>query len=176
MIILIGASASGKTEIAKLLYQKSYKKCITTTTRPIRVNEVDGVDYHFMTKKDFNALLLQNAFLEVTKYQDNLYGLQRKDIIKDGVVILDPAGANNVIRSIKDVFVVFIKSSKKDRKKRMLNRGDHITNIISRLKSDDKVFKKRHILKVDLLIKNKNQPLIELADMIDKAYIKHQAR
>ena len=111
MIVLVGASASGKTEIAKILYKKGYKKCVTTTTRQIRPSEVNGIDYHFITKEDFNKLLLENAFLEVTKYQNNLYGLQKKDIISNGVAILDPNGANNVIRAIgMGVFVVFIKS------------------------------------------------------------------
>ena len=50
MIILIGASASGKTEI-KILERKD-KKCITTTTRPKRVNEIAGADYYFVTKKN----------------------------------------------------------------------------------------------------------------------------
>ena len=57
MIILVGASASGKTEIAKILYKKGYKKCVTTTTRQIRPSEVNGIDYHFITKEDFNKLL-----------------------------------------------------------------------------------------------------------------------
>lgn len=172
MIILIGASASGKTQIAKQLYKMNYQKCITTTTREKRINEVDGVDYHFLTKEAFNDLLLSNAFIEVTKYQDNLYGLQRKDIIEQGLVIVDPAGANNLIRSLGlGVFVVFIKSSKKRRKARMLNRGDQLESIISRLKSDDKVFKKKHLIKVDLTINNKDQPLEQLAQIIHEHYV-----
>lgn len=172
MIIIIGASASGKTQIAKSLYQLAYKKCITTTTRTKRENEVDGIDYHFITKEVFNELLLANAFLEVTKYQDNLYGLQRKDMIEDGVVIVDPAGANNIMRSVgMGVFVVFIKSSKRRRKQRMLQRGDQLSSIISRLKSDDQVFKKKHLIKVDLTLNNKDQPLDELAKTIHEAYL-----
>ena len=57
MIVLIGASASGKTEISKTLCANfTYQKCITTTTRNIRPNEQPGVDYHFLSKEDFYAL------------------------------------------------------------------------------------------------------------------------
>lgn len=177
MIIIIGASASGKTEIAKRLFKQSYIKCITTTTRNRRPGEIDGKDYHFISKQAFNDLLLQNAFLEVTKYQDNLYGLQRKDIVEDGVVIVDPAGANNIIQALgMGVFVVFISSSKKHRKQRMLKRGDYIDSIMARLKSDDKIFKKSNLIKVDLHIKNKNQTLDEMTQQIDEAYIKFKEK
>ena len=55
MIVLVGASASGKTELAKQLYQTyGYKKCITTTTREPRKNEVDGIDYHFLSQETFD--------------------------------------------------------------------------------------------------------------------------
>ena len=54
MIILCGPSASGKTEVAKLLATKyNIQKAITNTTRPIRVNEVNHVDYHFTSKEEF---------------------------------------------------------------------------------------------------------------------------
>ncbi|MGI6359521.1 MAG: hypothetical protein ACOX02_00550 [Acholeplasmatales bacterium] len=173
MIILVGASASGKTEIAKILYKNGYKKCITTTTRQIRLGEIDGIDYHFITKEVFNKLLLENAFLEVTQYQNNLYGLQKKDIISDGVAILDPNGANNVITAMKtDVFVTFIKSSKKKRKERMIKRKDTIESIKNRLKNDNKTFKTKNLVKVDLIINNKDEPLEEIAKKIDDKYKK----
>lgn len=171
MIVLIGASASGKTEIAKILIKQGYKKCITTTTRSKRPEEVDGVDYHFVSRKGFNELLLQNAFIEVTQYQDSLYGLQRKDIQKEGLVIVDPNGANNIIKAMgSQVFVCFVSSSKKHRKQRMQKRKDSLTSMTSRLSSDDTVFKKRNLYKVDLVLKNKNQPLKELANTIDQTY------
>lgn len=171
MIILVGASASGKTEIAKILYKSGYTKCITTTTRQIRHSEIDGVDYRFINKEEFNNLLLENAFLEVTQYQNNLYGLQKKDIISDGIAILDPNGANNVIAAMgSDVFVVFIKSSKKKRKERMLKRKDTIESIKNRLKNDNKTFKIRNLIKIDLIINNKDEPLEELAKRIDDEY------
>ena len=56
MIVLTGASASGKTEVAKLLFIKyDIKKVITHTTRPIRLGEKRGVDYHFVDVEKFSG-------------------------------------------------------------------------------------------------------------------------
>ena len=54
MIVLIGASASGKTEVAKtLIYKNGFSKIVTYTTRKIRPTEKDGIDYHFVSKQQF---------------------------------------------------------------------------------------------------------------------------
>ena len=73
MIILYGPSACGKTEVAKLLASSySIKKVITHTTRSKRVNEVNGVDYYFVTKEEFLSLKEQGAFVETACYNFNL--------------------------------------------------------------------------------------------------------
>ena len=54
MLVLVGPSASGKSAIVKCLESKyGIKKFITCTTRPMRVGEINGVDYFFMTKEEF---------------------------------------------------------------------------------------------------------------------------
>ncbi|MDD2575629.1 MAG: hypothetical protein PHD47_04065 [Acholeplasmataceae bacterium] len=172
MIILIGASASGKTEVAKILKNKyGFEKIITTTTRPKRIHEVEEVDYHFVSKDEFNKLLISGSFLEVTHYQDNFYGTNKADLKENGLVILEPNGANAFIEVLgKKVFVVFIEASKELRKNYMTFRGDSLESIQDRIKNDDKRFKKKNILRVDLEIKNKNQPLEDIADDIYNAY------
>ena len=78
MIVLIGASASGKTEVAKtLIAKKGFSKIVTYTTREIRPSEVNGVDYHFVTKEKFLELKNDNFFLETTTYNNNFYGTPR---------------------------------------------------------------------------------------------------
>lgn len=172
MILIVGASASGKTEIANLLVKElNYYKCITTTTRPLREGEADGVSYHFLSKDEFNKLLLEHAFVEVITYQNNFYGTQKKDLKDDSVIILEPNGANAIIEYLKNkAFVVLIESSKKLRKDRMVARGDNLKDIKNRLKQDDKLFNKKNLIKIDLHIKNKNEPLNELAQLIHSKY------
>lgn len=172
MIIFVGASASGKTELAKLLFNTyGYLKIITTTTRPMRTNERQGIDYHFLSKEEFLEMQERNAFVEVTHYQGNLYGMQKRDVVINGLVIMDPAGANTLINnSDQELFVVYVESMKELRKSRMMNRGDHPNLVEGRLLTDDIVFRPEVLKKIDLYIKNEDQPLQELAELIHLRY------
>lgn len=172
MIILVGASASGKTEIAKVLYQfHGYRKCITTTTRPPRLHETDGIDYRFLDKETFLHLEKEQNFLEVTHYQDHFYGIQRKDANINGVVILDPNGANTLCRLLKrEVFIVYVDTKEETRKKRMMQRGETEKTIENRLSSDRHVFLPEHLLRIDLLVSNENERLIDQGLIIHQAY------
>ena len=65
MLLLIGASASGKTETAKYLMEHfNIKKIITCTTRAPRANEVNDVDYHFLSVEEFQRRKDAGLFLE----------------------------------------------------------------------------------------------------------------
>lgn len=175
MIILVGASASGKTEIAKLLIERfKYNKTVTTTTRSLRKGEIDGISYHFVSKEKFQDLIELNAFVETAFYQNEFYGTQKKDLCKKGVIILEPNGANSLVNYLEDeAFVVLIQSSKEIREVRMIKRGDSPEEIKRRLKKDDQHFDKKNLMKIDLLLKNHNQTLEELAETINNEYKKH---
>lgn len=172
MIVIIGASASGKTEIAKVLQKKyNFKKCITTTTRPMRFNEVNDVDYHFISKTDFKALINNNKLVEYAIYNDNYYGLQKADLNENSLVIMEPNGANELIDILGNkLLVVYVNTKKRVRKQRMLNRGDDLTDIKVRLKNDSKVFKKNSLKRVDLEIVNNNRTIEDLAKVINDYY------
>lgn len=173
MIVLVGASASGKTEIAKILFNKyGYKKCITTTSRSPRKNEVDHVDYHFLSKERFQELVDKDAFLEVSIYNHHYYGFQKKDVMYKGVVVLDPNGANAVIRAnIEDVMIVYVHSDKDLRESRMIQRGDCREDIKKRLISDDETFKPSNIKRIDLRIENHEIDIESLGTYIHQQYI-----
>lgn len=172
MIVFVGASASGKTELAKLLYKNyDYKKCITTTTRAIRNNEKQGVDYHFVDKQTFLNLQAKNEFVEATYYQQNLYGIQKKDVILNGVVIVDPSGANALIEEMgQEVFVVYVETNVQLRKARMIERGDQEQTIKDRLFLDDLIFDTDTIQRINLHVKNEDHSLFDLATQIHNAY------
>ena len=66
MIILVGESASGKSTIEKILSEKyGYIKTVSYTTRPPRENEVDGVDYNFISANEYTEKFNNNFFVEI---------------------------------------------------------------------------------------------------------------
>ena len=75
VIILVGESASGKSTIEKILANKyGYKKTVSYTTRPPREEEINGVDYHFITEKDFIDKQFNNELVEYTTFNGWFYG------------------------------------------------------------------------------------------------------
>ena len=177
MIVLVGASASGKTELAKILYRTyGYKKCVTTTTRPERTGEQDGVDYHFLTEDVFKSLMAKNAFYEVTEYSNRYYGIQKKDVVENGVVIVDPNGANALVDQADDVYVVFVEASEELRTARMQSRGDLTEQIEKRILGDRNVFQLKNFHRIDLHIYNEQVDLNELALWVHEHYQKRHKK
>ncbi len=173
MIILIGASASGKTEIAKEL-KKSFGivKAITTTTRPIRKGEIDGVDYFFIDKERFIELKEQDHFIETTLYNGNYYGCGKDQISDDKVIIVDPEGLKSFISLNEDNIVSFYTKADEDvRIKRMTGRGDDPLVIDQRIKNDITSFSSKNIGKVDHIIDTNKKSVESLAKDIYRKYI-----
>ena len=80
MVILSSPSGVGKTTITKKLQQKyqNIKISVSHTTRSPRSNEVDGVDYFFVTRQKFEELINKKKFYEYAKIFDNYYGTLKK--------------------------------------------------------------------------------------------------
>ena len=142
MILLVGASASGKTEIAKYL-QAHYgiKKVITHTTRPMRSGERQDVDYHFVSKEQFDQLKKEDSFVETTHYNGNEYGSSKAEVADDKVLIVDPVGLQAFIKLNNPRIITFFLDAKEEtRRKRMAQRGDEKSSIESRIQDDKKEF------------------------------------
>ena len=80
--------------MTKKIQQKyqTFKISVSHTTRSPRSNEVDGVDYNFVTQKKFETLIDQNKFYEYAKIFENYYGTLKKNVDEDilkGDIIFD---------------------------------------------------------------------------------------
>ncbi len=84
ILILSGPSGCGKSTLLKEVYKdiNDYYFSISTTTRAPRVGEVDGVDYFFVTKKEFEEDIKDDNFLEYALVHGNYYGTSLKPINK----------------------------------------------------------------------------------------------
>ena len=142
MIIIVGPSASGKTEVANIL-NKDYdvKRAITHTTRAPRAGERNGVDYYFVNEETFELLKKSDAFVETTQYGDYHYGCSKAQVSKNKCAILDPNGLKAFKKLNNDVVVSFqLMATPTTREARMRDRGDKEGDIYMRLMKDQNIF------------------------------------
>lgn len=134
IILLIGASGSGKTTIGKEFEKSGVLPLTSFTTRPMREGEVDGVDYYF----DSN---LTKDVVEFTEYNGNKYGLYSHEVetklaeSKNGVYfICNLDGAKQIVNMYPDdTVVLWLRVSLESMIERMWRRGDNDTAILSRI-------------------------------------------
>ena len=142
MLVLVGESASGKSSIEKYLVDNcGYNKIVSYTTRQPREGEVDGVDYHFITKSQFRRLVEQDFFAETAIYNNWYYGVAKRDCTNDKVAVLTPHGLRQVSK-IKDINIIsfYISVPRRDRLIKILQRGDDIEESYRRNLSDVGMF------------------------------------
>ena len=172
MIILVGASASGNTEVAKLLGRKYHlRKVITHTTRGMRQNEVNDIDYHFVDINQFIELKNQDTFVETTVYNGNYYGTSKKEISDDSVLIVDPNG----LKAFQDlhhprIITFYMYASEETRLSRMHERGDSQEKAQSRIHDDRVYFNPDYINKTDFAIDCEHATISEVADQVYHLY------
>ena len=144
MLILVGPSASGKTQIVKILREKyGLNKMVTYTSRTMRPGEKEGIDYFFLTKEEFEKRINEGFFIEYVVYNGNYYGTALSQVSSDKVVILEPTGLKHYINKIRDeVKVAFLRCSTEIVRIRMKERGDDPEVIKNRLLLDGEVFNK----------------------------------
>ena len=172
MIVLTGASASGKTVTALDLQKRhGLVKAITTTTREKRVGETDGVEYFFISKEEFLKRLKENKFVEHSLYNGNYYGCGVDQVSDNKIVVLDPNGLHAFLK-LKDKNVVsfLLIADENTRRLRMVSRGDKEENVKQRIKNDVVDFSLDKIGKVDFVINTENHTIEGVSDMIYNLY------
>jgi guanylate kinase len=115
-VVLSAPSGAGKTTIAKALVdsREDVVFSVSATTRPSRDNELDGVDYHFLSLPDFRAMIKADEFVEWAEVHGYLYGTLRKglqDAQDQGrflVLDVDVQGAMQVRQRVPDAVLVFV--------------------------------------------------------------------
>ena len=164
MVILSSPSGVGKTTLTKKIQQKypNFKISVSHTTRIPRSNEVEGVDYHFVSKESFKKLIDQNQFYEYAKIFGNYYGTLRKtvdkDIISNDLIFdIDWQGTKQLSKfsNLKLIKIFLIPDSKEELKKRLIKRDQNTKEEVDkRYKSFNEDVK--HWNDYDYIIINKN--------------------
>jgi guanylate kinase len=116
LLVLSAPSGAGKTSIAKKLLERreDVGYSVSATTRPIRNGERDEVDYHFLTRSEFERRRGQGHFLEWAGYGGELYGTLKSEIHRifasgrHAVLDIEIEGARQIRASFPDSVHVFV--------------------------------------------------------------------
>lgn len=167
---LIGHSSSGKSTVERKLGEMGYPRIISYTTRPMRKNEKDGVDYHFIDDQRFKELDKQGFFEERAQYRDWYYGLSLHDIdykSNDYIVVVTIDGYNELVHvaGYENVIGIHIKVDERERITRQLKRGDEVDEVIRRIYADREDFKGVEDICLYTVI---NDELIETIDSVSQ--------
>lgn len=116
LIVISGPSGVGKDALIRRLLELdgNLRYSVSYTTRRPRPGEVDGVNYHFVSRNRFEELIREGAFLEHATYDGNLYGtpLAQLDEVRDAghdvVLKIDVQGAEQVRSRAPDALLIFL--------------------------------------------------------------------
>ena len=164
MIILSSPSGAGKTTLVKKISkEKKYKISISHTTREPRQDEIDGVDYFFISINRFKKLIEEKAFLEHANVFKNLYGSTKEQVFKDlqkGYNVLfdiDWQGSQQIKKKTIDFDLIsfFILPPSKDvLYERLISRGTNKETIDMRMEQFDKDV--QHWIDYDFVVINED--------------------
>ena len=145
LIAVSGPSGVGKGTLVKTLVKKRDDgvESVSCTTREPRSGEVNGREYFFLSKAEFEAKIAENEFLEYDQHFENYYGTPKtfvEETLKEKSVVLeiDVVGALNAKKVVPQCVLVFIEPpSKEELRRRLSGRNseteEQIANRLSRL-------------------------------------------
>lgn len=145
LIIISGTTCAGKGTVIKKLLSNHNDIVLSTsyTSRPKRETEIDGVDYYFVSKEEFERKIENGDFLEYAQVQyGSYYGTPKREVLelldggKDVILEIDVQGAKQIKEIYPSTILIFIMApSMREVKRRIMMRGsENIEQIISRFK------------------------------------------
>lgn len=144
MIVVSAPSGCGKgTILAEILKSDEFYYSVSATTRSPRKGEIDGVNYHFISKQEFERLIAEGGMLEYAKYCDNYYGTPKKileDKMNEGINVIleiEVQGAMKVKKICPDALFIFIvPPSIAELERRLKKRGTESEEIVAKRVSE----------------------------------------
>lgn len=162
LYIVSAPSGAGKTSLVKALIDSmpQVRVSVSHTTRNIRPGEVDGVNYHFVLREQFQAMLEGGEFLEHAEVFGNLYGTSQRWLEQtlaegyDLILEIDWQGAQQVRRLMPQARSIFIlPPTQQALRQRLTNRGQDSDEVIDD-RMREAVSEMSHYVEYDYLVIN----------------------
>ena len=177
LFIIAAPSGCGKTSLVKALMERSKNLSVSVsyTTRKARKGEVNGENYHFVSRDTFAEMITNNDFVEYAEVFGNMYGTARSSINEklsaniDIILEIDWQGARQVRKNMPDTVSIFILPPSKDALlERLKNRGQDDDEIISK-RMENAEREMSHYEEFDFIIINEqfDSALSDLMNIID---------
>lgn len=165
LVILSGVSGAGKDTIKKELIRRmeNVVSLPSYTSRKPREGEEEGVQYHFITKEQFEEKIKENEFYEYDLHHENYYGTSKKlmdEKIASGKIIvkdIEVNGTENLIKLLKDetnIVSIFLKVDKDELRSRLEQREDNLSEEEIELRLGRLKYEESKIHLYDYVIKN----------------------
>lgn len=138
LIVFSAPSGCGKgTMLEEILKDKRFAVSVSATTRAPREGEKDGVNYHFLTREDFEQRIADGKFIEHAEYCQNLYGTLVSEVdgrLEQGLNVIleiEPQGAMKIREKRPDaVFIFVVPPSINELRRRLKKRGTETDEVI----------------------------------------------
>lgn len=166
-LILVGRGGSGKDYLAKILKDAGFTYSVSHTSRPMRLGELDGVDYYFIDKQKAIEMSKNLEFYEFVEFNDWFYGTSLREFERANLFIMTPSGIGKLRpEHRKESLILFLDIEEDVLMKRLSERGD-VDSSIRRFEADRSDF--NGFSDFDLRVTNPNFTLNEILENINPA-------
>jgi guanylate kinase len=140
LYLIVGPSGSGKSTLAAALKKYRIPEVISHTTRDPRVGEIDGVNYHYISRDHFEEISALGGFIEEVEYNGNRYGSTFAQVeallaLGPACIVVEGHGAEQFHKALPGRCVgLFLRPpSDEDLRKRLEGRGDSVEGVQRRM-------------------------------------------
>ncbi len=139
LIVVSAPSGCGKgTVLHEILKDESFYCSVSATTRKPREGEINGVNYYFLSKEEFEQKIKDDAMLEYAQYCENYYGTLKQEVDsnlekgKNVILEIDVQGAMQIKKQRPEgVFIFMLPPSVKELERRLRKRGTETDDVIA---------------------------------------------